>query len=95
MWETIDAVANLEVNPAIGVDVVLEAVFVEKFCWDVAQLDADVLRSVQGCLEVKFLMPKVTNLAPFHARAPSFSPLTSNTFTSKHPWTNLSTSASS
>ena len=53
MWETIDAVANLEVNPSIGVDVVLEAVFVDKFCWDVAQLDADVLRLVQGCLEVK------------------------------------------
>ena len=33
LWETIDAVADLKVNPAIGVDVVLEAVFVDKFCW--------------------------------------------------------------
>ena len=52
MWETIDVIANLEVNPAIGVDVVHEAVFVDKFCWDVDQLEVDVLRSVQGCLEV-------------------------------------------
>ena len=51
--ETIDSVANLEVNPAIGVDVVLEAVFLDKFCWDVVQLDLDVLRLFQGCLEVK------------------------------------------
>ena len=33
LWETIDAVADLKVNPAIGVDVVLEAEFVDKFCW--------------------------------------------------------------
>ena len=30
MRETIDVVANLEVNPAIGVDLVLEAAFVDK-----------------------------------------------------------------
>ena len=53
LWETINAVANLEVKPAIGVDVVHEAVLVDKFCWYVAQFDADVLRSVQGCLKVK------------------------------------------
>ena len=52
MWETIDAVVNLKVNPSIGVDVVCEAVFVDKFCWDADQLEVDVLRSVQGCLEV-------------------------------------------
>ena len=51
-------------NPAIGMDVFHEAVIVDEFCWDVAQFDADVLRSVQGCLKVKFLMSKVTNLAP-------------------------------
>ena len=52
LWQTIDAVANIKVNPDMRVDVVLEAVFVDKFCWDVAQIDTDVLRSVQGCLEV-------------------------------------------
>ena len=29
LWETINAVANIKVNPAIGVDVVLEAVLVD------------------------------------------------------------------
>ena len=53
LWETIDAVADLEVNPAIGMDVVHEAVFVDKLCCGVAQIDADELRFVQGCLEVK------------------------------------------
>ena len=52
LWETINAVADLEVNPAIGVDVVHEAVLVDEFFWDVVQFDADVLRLVQGCLKV-------------------------------------------
>ena len=51
--ETIDAVANLEVNPAIGMDVVHEAALVDELCWDVAQFDADVLRLVQRCLKVE------------------------------------------
>ena len=34
-------------------DVVHEAVLVDEFCWDIAQFDADILRSVQGCLKVK------------------------------------------
>ena len=55
LWETIYDVASIELNPAIGIDVVLEAVYVDRFRWGVAQLDADVLRSVQGCLEVKVL----------------------------------------
>ena len=53
LWETINAVANFEVNPAIGMDVVHEAVLVDEFCWDVAQFDADVLRLVQRCLKVE------------------------------------------
>ena len=35
-------------------DIVNEAVLVDELCWDVAQFDADVLRSVQGRLEVNF-----------------------------------------
>ena len=46
LWETINSVANFEVNPAIGMDVVHESVLVDEFCWYVAQFDADVLRSV-------------------------------------------------
>ena len=39
-------------------DIVNEAVLVDELCWDVAQFDADVLRSVQGCLEVKVFYVK-------------------------------------
>ena len=53
MWETINAVDNIEVNPAIGMDVFHEAVLIDEFCWDVAQFDVDVLRLVQVCLKVK------------------------------------------
>ena len=49
VWETINAVANFEVNPAI----LHEAVLVDELCWDVAQFDADLLISVQGRLKVK------------------------------------------
>ena len=52
VWETINAVLNIKVNPAIGMDIVHEAVLIDEFCWDVAQFDADVLRSVHGCLKV-------------------------------------------
>ena len=68
MWETINAVPNIKVNPSIGVDVVHEAVLVDEFCWDVAQFDVDVLRSVQGCLRVNLFMSRVTNLAPLRER---------------------------
>ena len=53
LWETIKSVANFEVNTDIGMDVVNEAVLVDKFCWDVAQFDAEVLWSVQGCLKIE------------------------------------------
>ena len=53
LWETINSIENFEVNPAIGMDVVHEAVLVDEFFWDVAQFDADVIQSVQGCLEVE------------------------------------------
>ena len=53
LWETINAIGDLKVNPDVGMDVVHEAVLVDEFCWGVAQFDADVLRSVQGCLKVK------------------------------------------
>ena len=36
LWETINTVVNLEVNPAIGMDVVHEAVLVDEFCRGVA-----------------------------------------------------------
>ena len=53
LWETINSVANFEENPDIGMDVVHEAVIVDELCWDVAQFDVDVLRSVQRCLKVE------------------------------------------
>ena len=51
LWDTINAVTNIKVNPAIGMDVVHEAVLVDEFFWDFTQFDANVLRSVQGCLK--------------------------------------------
>ena len=43
MWETIKSVADFELNPDIGMDAVHEDVFIDEFCWDVAQFDVDVL----------------------------------------------------
>ena len=53
LWETIYAVANFEVNPAIGMEIVHEAVLIDELFWDVAQFYTDVLRLVQGCLRVE------------------------------------------
>ena len=53
LWETIYAVANFEVNPAIGMEIVHEAVLVDELFWDVTQFYTDVLRLVQGCLKVE------------------------------------------
>ena len=44
LWETINAVADIEVNPAIGVDVVHELIIVDKVLGGIAQFDAEVLK---------------------------------------------------
>ena len=46
LWEAMNAITNFKVYPAIDVDIVHELVLVDKVLVDVAQFDADVLRSV-------------------------------------------------
>ena len=53
MRESVNAIANFEVDPAVCVDVVKEIVSVNDFLWDVGQHDADVLWSVEWGLEVE------------------------------------------
>ena len=53
MRESINAIANFEVDPAVAVDVVQEIVFVYEFLGDVRQHDANVFWSVEWGLEVK------------------------------------------
>ena len=47
MRESIYAIADFEVDPAIGVDVVMKVVFLCEFGWNVAQFDADVFGAVK------------------------------------------------
>ena len=68
MWESVSAIANFEVDPDVNVDVVQRILFVDELLVDVGQHDADVLWSVEWGLEVKVLMSKVTNFAPFLER---------------------------
>jgi len=66
--EAVGALADLEVHPAVDVDVVEEVVLVDEFLGDVAQFDADVLGSFERGLEVEVDYDKGDKLAPFFER---------------------------
>ena len=53
MRESIYAIAHFKVDPAIGMDIVMEVVFLCEFCWNVAQFDVDVFGPAKRGLEVE------------------------------------------
>ena len=55
MKESINTIANFEVDPTVDVDVVDEVVFVNELLGDAGQLDVDVLWSVKWGLEVEVI----------------------------------------
>ena len=46
MWQAVNVVANLKVNPTVGIDEVLQVVFVDKVLGYVGEIDAYILRAV-------------------------------------------------
>ena len=53
MWQDVNAVANLKVNPTIGINKVLQFVFIDKVLGYVGELDAYIFRAVKGGLEIE------------------------------------------
>ena len=46
MWQAVNAVVNMKVNPTVGIDGVLQVVFVNKVLGYVSELDAYIFRAV-------------------------------------------------
>ena len=46
LWQAINAVANLKVNPTVGIDGFLQVVFVDKVLGYVGEFDAYIFRAV-------------------------------------------------
>ena len=46
LWQAVNAVANLKVNPTVGIDEVLQVVFVDKFLGYVGEFDAYIFWAV-------------------------------------------------
>jgi hypothetical protein len=53
-WKAITALANFEVDPTIAVSIG-KLVFLNEFCWDVCDFDADILRIGHWGIEVEVL----------------------------------------
>ena len=53
-WKAITALANFEVDPTIAVSIG-KLVFLNEFCWDVCDFDADILRIGHWGIKVEVL----------------------------------------
>ena len=65
MWQTVNAVANLKVNPTVGIDKFLWVVFVDKVLGYVGELDAYIFWAVQGGLEIEVIDVKSYKFCTF------------------------------
>ena len=65
LWQAVNTVVNLKVNPTVGIDEVLQVVFVDKVLGYVGKIDAYIFRAVLGGLEIKVLDVKSNKFCAF------------------------------